>query len=84
VLKDPVILEAMAELEKLYADKKVAVEAAVGDYGKWIGQRPLLILGVLLMIIGIQTIFFGLMAEMMNFLSGKGAEPSISQILRKK
>jgi glycosyltransferase involved in cell wall biosynthesis len=53
-------------------------------FGKWIGQRPLLILGVLLIIIGIQTIFFGLMAEMMNFLSGRGAEPSVSQILRKK
>ena len=53
-------------------------------YGKWIGQRPLLILGVLLMIIGVQTIFFGLMAEMMNFFSSKGAEPSVSQILRKR
>jgi len=53
-------------------------------FGKWNGQRPLLILGVLLMIIGIQTIFFGLMAEMMNYFSGKSAEASVSQILRKK
>lgn len=53
-------------------------------YGRWIGHRPLLILGVLLIIIGIQTIFFGLMAEMLNFLSGKGMGPSISQILQKR
>jgi glycosyltransferase involved in cell wall biosynthesis len=53
-------------------------------YGRWIGHRPLLILGVLMIIIGIQTIFFGLMAEMMNYLSSKEIGPSISQILRKK
>ena len=53
-------------------------------YGRWIGHRPLLILGVLMIIIGIQTIFFGLMAEMMNYLSSKEMGPSISQILRKK
>ncbi len=53
-------------------------------FGKWIGQRPLLILGVLLIIIGIQTIFFGLLAEMMNYFSGRSAEVSVSQILRKK
>jgi len=53
-------------------------------YGRWIGNRPLLILGVLLMLIGIQMVFFGLLAEMMNFLSGRGTGPPISQILRKK
>jgi hypothetical protein len=53
-------------------------------YGRWIGHRPLLILGVLMIIIGIQTIFFGLMAEMMNYLSSKKMGPSISQILRKE
>jgi glycosyltransferase involved in cell wall biosynthesis len=53
-------------------------------YGKWIGQRPLLILGVMLMIIGIQTIFYGLLAEMTNFLSNKPEGPSIAEMLRKK
>ncbi|OGP88514.1 MAG: glycosyl transferase family 2 [Deltaproteobacteria bacterium RBG_16_48_10] len=53
-------------------------------FKKWIGYRPLLMLGVLLMIIGVQTVFFGLLAEMMNFLSPKGIGPSVAQILRKK
>lgn len=53
-------------------------------FKKWIGYRPLLFMGVLMMIIGAQTIFFGLLAEMMNFLSSKGTQPSIAQILRKK
>jgi hypothetical protein len=52
-------------------------------YGKWIGLRPLLILGVLLMIIGVQTIFFGLLAEMTNFLSNKTEAPSIAEVLRR-
>jgi glycosyltransferase involved in cell wall biosynthesis len=32
--------------------------------GSWIGSRPLLLFGVLLMIVGIQTTFFGLLAEL--------------------
>jgi glycosyltransferase involved in cell wall biosynthesis len=35
--------------------------------GLWIGNRPLLLLGILLMIIGIQFIFFGLMAELIVY-----------------
>ncbi|RPJ11716.1 MAG: glycosyltransferase [Deltaproteobacteria bacterium] len=53
-------------------------------FKKWIGDRPLLVLGVLFMIIGVQTVFFGLLAEMMNFLSSKGTNPSIAKILRKR
>lgn len=53
-------------------------------YGKWIGLRPLLFLGVLLMIIGVQTIFFGLLAEMTNFLSNKTEAPSIAEVLRRR
>jgi hypothetical protein len=33
--------------------------------GQWIGNRPLLFLGVLLMVIGVQFFSFGLIAEMM-------------------
>jgi glycosyltransferase involved in cell wall biosynthesis len=51
-------------------------------FGRWIGQRPLLILGVLLMLVGIQMVFFGLLAEMMNFLSDTGKGPLISQVLK--
>jgi glycosyltransferase involved in cell wall biosynthesis len=39
-----------------------------------IGNRPLLTLGVLLMIIGVQFIFFGLLAEMLTSVSNKGVE----------
>ena len=39
-----------------------------------IGNRPLLTLGVLLMIMGIQFIFFGLLAEMLTSVSNKGVE----------
>ncbi len=35
----------------------------------WIGDRPLLMLGLLLMIVGVQFIFFGLIAEMIAFSS---------------
>jgi len=39
--------------------------------GAWIGKRPLLILGVLLMVVGIQFIFFGLLAEIIIYLSSR-------------
>ncbi len=37
--------------------------------GQWIGNRPLLFLGVLLMVIGVQFFSFGLIAEMMVNMS---------------
>jgi len=39
--------------------------------GKWIGNRPLLLLGILLLILGVQFIFFGLMGELIVFSSQK-------------
>jgi uncharacterized protein (TIGR03545 family) len=39
--------EKMAELEKLYADKKPAIEAALGNYEKWIGDDKSLLDGKL-------------------------------------
>jgi glycosyltransferase involved in cell wall biosynthesis len=84
-LKRPLHFFGSAGLLIGFAGWAIMIYLSIGwIYGKWIGQRPLYILGVLLMIIGIQTIFFGLMAEMMNFLSGKESHPSILQILRKK
>jgi hypothetical protein len=38
-------------------------------FNHWIGDRPLLSLGLLMMIVGIQFIFFGLIAEMIAFSS---------------
>jgi glycosyltransferase involved in cell wall biosynthesis len=40
-------------------------------FGHWIGDRPLLLLGTLLMIIGVQFIFFGLLAEMIAYSSAQ-------------
>jgi len=37
--------------------------------GKWISNRPLLLLGILLLILGVQFIFFGLMGELIVFSS---------------
>jgi glycosyltransferase involved in cell wall biosynthesis len=39
-----------------------------------IGDRPLLTLGVLLMIMGVQFVSFGLLAEMLASVSGRGVE----------
>jgi glycosyltransferase involved in cell wall biosynthesis len=38
-------------------------------FNHWIGDRPLLLLGTLLMIVGVQFICFGLLAEMIAFSS---------------
>jgi glycosyltransferase involved in cell wall biosynthesis len=46
----------------LLIDGYLAVERLL--FRKWLGDRPLLLLGTLLLIIGIQFIFFGLLAEM--------------------
>jgi uncharacterized protein (TIGR03545 family) len=35
----------LAELEKLYADRKPAIEASLGNYGKWIGDNKSLLDG---------------------------------------
>ena len=39
--------------------------------GKWISNRPLLLLGILLLILGVHFIFFGLMGELIVFSSQK-------------
>ncbi len=39
--------------------------------GEWIGNRPLLILGVLLLVVGVQFVFFGLLAEIIIYLSAR-------------
>jgi glycosyltransferase involved in cell wall biosynthesis len=48
-------------------------------FGHWIGDRPLLLLGTLLMIIGIQFIFFGLMAEMIAYSSAQRDEYALDR-----
>jgi glycosyltransferase involved in cell wall biosynthesis len=50
--------------------------------GQWIGARPLLILGALMMITGVQLVSFGLLAEMIVYGSNREADPPIESVLR--
>ena len=51
--------------------------------GRWIGDRPLFILSVLLIIIGIQFISIGLLGEMLTSLSHRreGAQANVKSVL---
>lgn len=51
-------------------------------FGRWIGDRPILLLGILLLIVGMQFIFFGLMAEMIAYSARRDEDYSIREILR--
>lgn len=46
-------------------------------YGQWLSNRPLLILGILLIIVGVQLILFGLLAEMIAFSYRRESDYSI-------
>lgn len=50
--------------------------------GQWIGGRPLLLIGAVLMIAGIQLVSFGLVAEMIVYSSSTQAVPPIRTILK--
>ncbi len=50
--------------------------------GKWIGTRPLLLIGAILVIAGIQLVSFGLVAEMLVYSSATEADPPIRTILK--
>jgi len=49
--------------------------------GKWISNRPILLLGILLLILGIQFIFFGLMGELIVFSAQKEASYTVKEKL---
>jgi glycosyltransferase involved in cell wall biosynthesis len=52
--------------------------------GKWISNRPLLLLGILLLILGIQFIFFGLMGELIVFSSQRETSYAVKEKLDSK
>lgn len=52
-------------------------------FGRWIEGRPAFLLGILLLIIGVQFIFFGLLAEMIAYSSRREDAYSIRQVLGK-
>jgi glycosyltransferase involved in cell wall biosynthesis len=51
-------------------------------FGRWIGDRPALMFGVLLLIVGIQFIFFGLLAEMIAYSTRREEDYSVSKVVR--
>ena len=50
--------------------------------GKWIGARPLLTIGAVLLIAGIQLVSFGLVAEMIAYSSTEREDPPVRTILK--
>lgn len=51
-------------------------------FGRWIAGRPLLILGALMAIAGVQLVSFGLLAEMIVYASNSEDDPPIASILK--
>jgi len=51
-------------------------------FGRWIGDRPALMFGVLLVIVGVQFIFFGLLAEMIAYSARREEDFSIREVSR--
>ena len=51
-------------------------------FGQWIAGRPLLILGTLLVIAGIQLVSFGLLAEMIVYGSNRESDPPVDVVLK--
>lgn len=50
--------------------------------GQWIGGRPLLLIGAILLIAGIQLVSFGLVAEMIVYSSPTQADPPVRTTLK--
>ena len=50
--------------------------------GTWIGARPLLLIGAVLLIAGIQLVSFGLLAEMIVYASAAQGDPPVRTILK--
>lgn len=51
-------------------------------FGQWISVRPLFILGTLMILVGIQLVSFGLLAEMIVYSRSREGEPPVDSVLR--
>jgi glycosyltransferase involved in cell wall biosynthesis len=49
--------------------------------GQWIGNRPLFLFSIFLMLSGLQFIFFGLLAELLIYLSGRREDCGIDEAI---
>jgi len=47
--------------------------------GQWIGNRPIFLVAIFLLLSGLQFIFFGLLAELLIYLSGRREDCSIDE-----
>jgi glycosyltransferase involved in cell wall biosynthesis len=52
--------------------------------GEWIGNRPIFLVGIFLLLTGMQFIFFGLLAELMIFLSARREDCGIAEVLNEE
>ncbi|MCS6926186.1 MAG: glycosyltransferase family 2 protein [Candidatus Binatia bacterium] len=50
--------------------------------GEWIQNRPLFLIGILFFLSGLQFVFFGLLAELLIFVSGRREECGIREEIR--
>jgi glycosyltransferase involved in cell wall biosynthesis len=50
-------------------------------FGRWIEYRPALLFGILMLIVGIQFVFFGLLAEMIAYSTRRDEDFSIKEIV---
>lgn len=49
--------------------------------GYWIGNRPLFLVGIFLLLTGLQFVFFGLLAELLIYLSGRREDCGIAEVI---
>ncbi len=62
----------------------LAYLAAGWLFGQWIGGRPLLLFGVLAVLLGIQCVFFGLLAELVVVAHGRDERAGVRQVFRRE
>lgn len=53
-------------------------------FGHWIGNRPLLIFGVLCILVGVQCVFFGLLAELVVVAGHRQETTGVREVIRGK
>ncbi len=53
-------------------------------FGQWIGNRPLLVFGVLCVLLGIQCVFFGLLAELVVVAGRRRETAPVREVIRGK
>jgi glycosyltransferase involved in cell wall biosynthesis len=60
------------------------IELALGVIwlqGQWIGNRPLFLVGIFFLLSGLQFIFFGLLAELLIYLSARREDCGIAEVI---